>query len=381
MLSLFQDAPEAWLEEQFKHFHRHPELSAQEFETTARIKAILSEADIEIMDLPLETGLIAVIGKGEGPVAALRCDIDALPVQEETELDYASRQALCMHACGHDFHLTAVLGAALLLKQREANLKGRVKFIFQPAEEINRGARQILETGALNDVTQIFGIHSSPALPINTLGLRAGAVTAAVDRFAIKILGRGGHAAMPNQSLDPITAAAALVMNAQLLVSRRINPFHAAVLSFTHLDAGQTWNIIPESAFLEGTVRTHDPVDRADIAALLADMTRHTAAAHGLTGEFNWEAGPPAAINKAEAVDFATRIAGKSGFTVTDPEDSMIGEDFAFYLEEIPGCFIMVGTGLSYALHNPKFQVDPEALYPTVAYLADLAETFLDTKA
>ncbi len=377
MISLFYNAPEAWLEEQFKHFHRHPELSAQEYETTARLKSILTAAGIEIMDLPLETGLVAVIGSGDGPTVALRSDIDALPIQEETMLEYASERDLCMHACGHDFHTTAVLGAALYLKKREADLKGRVKLIFQAAEEINRGAMQVLESTALDDVSMIFGIHSSPALENGSLGIRSGAVTAAVDRFAIKITGRGGHAAMPNQSLDPITTAAALVMNAQTIVSRRISPFHSAVLSFTHIEAGQTWNIIPESAFLEGTVRTHDPEDRKNIKDRLYEMTKLTASAQGLTGEFNWEAGPPAVINEEEAASFAAAIAKKSGFRVRDPEDSMIGEDFAYYLERIPGCFIMVGTGLSYALHNPKFKVDPKALRPTASYLAELAESWL----
>lgn len=380
MFTPFISKPEQWLKNQFEYFHQHPELSNLEFQTTARLKSILEQADIEILDLPLATGLVAMVGRGEGPVIAVRCDIDALPIEEETMLSYASRNSVCMHACGHDFHTTTVLGMALLLKQQEDKLQGRVKIIFQPAEEINKGANQVLDTAVLDDVEQIYGIHCSPALPCGTLGIKAGAVTAAVDRFSVKLLGRGGHAAMPNQSIDPITAASALVMNAQSIVSRTINPFNSAVLSFTRITSGQTWNIIPDSAFLEGTVRTHDPADREWIEQRLGDLASHIAAAHGLSSEFFWEAGPPAVINNPDSAGFAAAIAGLEGLTVTDPEESMIGEDFAFYLERIPGCFIMVGTGLSHALHNPKFQVDQKALYPTASYLAKLVTGYLANK-
>ncbi len=377
MSDLFGRDPEAYLIEAFRQFHMHPELSGEEVETTRRIREILEQAGIEILDLPLRTGLVAVLGHRGGKVLALRADIDALPIEEETELVYRSVSPLRMHACGHDFHLTSLLGAALFLKANEAKLRGLVKFIFQPAEEINRGAKEVLETKVLDDVDRIYGIHAAPDMATNQLGIKTGAVTAAVDRFAVLLNGRGSHAAMPHEGLDPVLAASGLVMNAQSLVSRRSNPFHAVVLSFTHLAAGNVWNVIPDTAFLEGTVRTLNPRDREEILENLGEMVHLTARAHGLTADFTWEEGPPAVINAEAPTRMAVDVASEMGFELVVPPDSMIGEDFAFYLERIEGCFILVGTGHSYALHNPKMEVDPAAIWPTSKLLAKLAMSYL----
>ena len=186
------------LEEEFKWFHSHPELSFEEFETTKRVRQLLENAGIEILDLPLRTGLVAVIRGGEsGPTIAIRTDIDALPIQEKTSLAYRSIHSNVMHACGHDFHLTSVYGAALQLHALRKDLKGTIKIIFQPAEEIFSGAVHVMETGVLDDVDAIFGLHANPSLPIGTVAIKTGSVTAAVDRFQITLRGVGTHAATP----------------------------------------------------------------------------------------------------------------------------------------------------------------------------------------
>lgn len=369
-----------WTKEQglafFQDLHRNPELSGEEVRTTEQIRAVLTAYNIEILDLPLKTGLVAQIGSGQEPIVALRCDIDALPVDEKSGLPYASETEGTMHACGHDFHTTTVLTTALLMKARQSAIPGTVRFIFQPAEEINRGAMQVLETKALDDVEAIFGIHCSPDLPVGTIGLKNGAVTAAVDRFFIRIFGKGGHAATPHGTLDPIVAAGHLVTAAQSIVARRIDPFHSAVLSFTRIAGGQTWNVIPDEVVLEGTVRSHDRADRELIQTRLEALCQSLALAHEMKVAFEWEAGPPATDNQAELVSLAREQALHLDFEVRTPIDSMIGEDFAYYMETIAGCFIMVGTGLSAPLHNPTFEVDPQAIRPTALLLQKIVEAY-----
>lgn len=357
----------------FRDFHQNPELSGQEYKTTAKIRSILEAAGIEILDLPLKTGLVARIGSNKGKPIALRCDIDALPIHEESGLSYASQTASCMHACGHDFHLTSMIGAARFLKQREDELNKEVLLIFQPAEEVNGGAQQVLATGALESVDRIFGIHCSPLQQVGTLGIKAGAVTAAVDRFEVHLSGKGGHGAMPHQTADPIPVLANLILAAQTIVGRNVNPFSKTVVSFTHVEAGQTWNVIPDTAYLEGTVRSLDPGDRIMIEQRLRELAEHTARAHRLDAVVKWMPGPAATINTGAEAQIATDVALDCGFMLQEPLDSMIGEDFAYYLQTKPGCFIMIGTGLSHPLHNPQFTVDPKAIWPTSQYLAALA--------
>ena len=359
----------------FENLHQEPELSGQEYLTGAKIRAVLEAYDVHVYDLDLETGLVARIGLGGQPVLALRCDIDALPVEESSGLAYASQIPGRMHACGHDFHTTTVLLTTLLLKSVEASIQGTIKIIFQPAEEINKGAESILATGILDDVQSIFGIHCAPDLEVGQIGIIAGAVTAAVDRFAINILGRGAHAASPNLGSDPIVTAAQLVSAAQSIVSRRVDPFHSAVLSFTHIDGGQTWNVIPDRVFLEGTVRTHDAGDRAMIRNRLEAMTQAVAQAHDMEADFSWEPGPPATRNNEALADLAARIARDCLLDVVLPIPAMIGEDFAYYAERIPACFVMIGTGLSKPLHNPAIIIDQAAIPTTATYLFELLKS------
>lgn len=362
------------LEHEFRWFHSHPELSYEEYETTKRIRALMENARIEILDLPLETGLVAVIrGRQPGPVIALRCDIDALPIGEETDLEWKSQAPGRMHACGHDFHTTVLFGTALLLKAREQELCGTVKLIFQPAEESSLGALTIIETGVLEDVKAIFGIHSSSEFPVGTLGIREGSVTAAVDRFEITLTGSGTHGAHPDTGRDPIVAAAAIIASAQTIVSRNLNPFSAGLVSITRLSAGNTWNVIPETASLEGTVRTLSPVDRSLIESRLREVAEFTAKAYGVQAELDWTAGPPATDNDRFWAGLARDVAAGEGLKTKLPAPSLGGEDFAFYQQDINGLFIQIGTGASRPNHHPGFQVDPAALPGAAEFLSSLA--------
>ena len=362
------------LETQFKWFHAHPELSYQEYETTLRIKKLLKEHDIEILDLPLNTGLVAIIrGKYPGPVIALRSDIDALPVDEETDLQWRSKSEGKMHACGHDFHLTTIYGTALLLKKQEENIHGTVKLIFQPAEESSLGALKIIESKALDDVEAIFGIHSSSVFPVGTLGIKSGSITAAVDRFEIKLKGFGTHAAHPQQGKDPIVALGALINAIQTIVSRNTDPLSSGVVSITHVEAGKTWNVIPETAFLEGTIRTLELNDRKLYEERLREIVEYIGKAYQIDTEVKWIAGPGAVINDKEWSDFAKEVAKEDDINVASSAVSLGGEDFAFYLEKIKGTFIQIGTGETYPNHHPKFQVDPKALSLAAEYMSQLA--------
>lgn len=359
--------------DEFYWFHRHPELSYEEVETTKRLRDDLAAADIEVLDLPLRTGLVAKVGTGEAPFIALRCDIDGLPIQEESGLAYASEHAGRMHACGHDFHISAVLGSAYLLKAKERELRGTVYLIFQPAEEAPGGARKVMETGVLKDVQAIFGLHTSPLYDVGTLGIRSGAVTSSVDKFTVTFHGKGTHAAHPERGIDPIVMAASFVTAAQSIVSRNIDPAHPGLVSITHIESGNTWNVIPESSWLEGTVRCLTAEDRKLIKKRIYELAEGQAASFGGHAELTWYAGPPATDNTPDWTDFAIEVAKEAELDVVPAPVNLAGEDFAYYQEEIPGVFVLVGTGKSPANHNPKFHVDPAALGPAARYMARLA--------
>lgn len=359
--------------DEFYWFHRHPELSYEEVETTKRLREDLAAAGIEVLDLPLKTGLVAKVGTGEAPFIALRCDIDGLPIQEESGLAYASEHAGRMHACGHDFHISAVLGSAYLLKAKERELRGTVYLIFQPAEEAPGGARKVMETGVLKDVRAIFGLHTSPLYDVGTLGIRSGAVTASVDKFTVTFHGKGTHAAHPERGIDPIVMAASFVTAAQSIVSRNIDPAHPGLVSITHIESGNTWNVIPESSWLEGTVRCLTAEDRKLIKKRIYELAEGQAASFGGHAELTWYAGPPATDNTPDWTDFAIEVAKEAELDVVPAPVNLAGEDFAYYQEEIPGVFVLVGTGKSPANHNPKFHVDPAALGPAAKYMARLA--------
>lgn len=364
----------------FRHeLHRFPELSNQEFETTARLRRQLDDYQIRVLELPLVTGLVAEIGPETGPLVVLRSDIDALPIDEQSDVTFRSERPGVMHACGHDFHSSAALGAAILLKQQEANLTGRVRILFQAAEETGQGAPDVIATGALKDAVAIFGIHNDPSLPPGVIGSKAGPLTAAVDRFDITLTGTGSHAAKPHQGNDPIVIAAQIVSAAQTLISRNAPSGDNAVVSITQIHSGSTWNVIPDSAWLEGTVRSFSQETRERLEQRFREIVQGIGAAFAAEVTFNWHAGPPSVVNDAHWTDFALQQATASGFEARVVEASPIGEDFAFYQQQLPGAFMMIGTGEPYALHHPAFRINDDVLLPTARYLANLAVAALNS--
>ncbi|WP_310605610.1 amidohydrolase [Anaerosporobacter sp.] len=363
----------------FEWLHENPELAYEEYNTTEYIKEQLLKENITVLDLHLETGLVAQIDGGqEGSTIALRCDIDALPIQEESGLEYASKKAGLMHACGHDFHTAVMLGVAKVLNLYRKELKGSVKIIFQPAEEAPGGATKILEKDVLEDVKQIWGIHTAPGISVGTLAISEGAVMAAVDRFEIHVQGTGTHAAHPEEGIDPIVVMSAIVQSVQTIVSRNMNPFHANLISITRIESGNTWNVISEKGFMEGTVRTLDVEDRQRIRERLSDLASGIAKSYGAEATLSWYAGPPAVYNEASLCDFARKVADKIGAEVTEVEKSLGGEDFSLYQEKVAGAYIKVGTGGEHPIHHPAFIADQGALIPTVRYFVELAKESLN---
>ncbi|ADK06226.1 TPA: M20 peptidase aminoacylase family protein [Bacillus anthracis] len=361
-----------------RNLHEHPELSYEEFETTKAIKNWLEEKNITIIHSNLETGVIAEIsGNSNGPLIAIRADIDALPIQEETNLPYASKIHGRMHACGHDFHTAAIIGAAYLLKEKESSLSGTVRFIFQPAEESSNGACKVIEAGHLHGVQAIFGMHNKPDLPVGTIGIKDGPLMAGVDRFEIEIHGVGTHAAVPDAGVDPIVASSQIVMALQTIVSRNISSSHNAVVSVTNIHSGNTWNVIPEKATLEGTVRTFQNETREKIPALMKRIIQGVSDALGVKTEFRFYAGPPAVHNDTSLTNLSTQVAETMNLNIVSPTPSMAGEDFSFYQQEIPGSFVFMGTSGTHEWHHPAFTVDERALPVSAEYFALLAERAL----
>ncbi|MGG5794550.1 M20 peptidase aminoacylase family protein [Bacillus nitratireducens] len=358
-----------------RNLHEHPELSYEEFETTKTIKNWLDEKNITIINSSLETGVIAEIsGNNSGPIIAIRADIDALPIQEETNLPYTSKIPGKMHACGHDFHTAAIIGAAYLLKEKESSLSGTVRFIFQPAEESSNGACKVIEAGHLHGVQAIFGMHNKPDLPVGTIGIKDGPLMAGVDRFEIEIHGVGTHAAVPDAGVDPIVASSQIVMALQTIVSRNISSSHNAVVSVTNIHSGNTWNVILEKATLEGTVRTFQAETREKIPVLMERIIKGVSDALGVKTEFRFYPGPPAVHNDKTLTNLSIQIAEQMNLNVISPTPSMAGEDFSFYQQEIPGSFVFMGTSGTHEWHHPAFTVDEQALPISAEYFALLAE-------
>ena len=361
------------LKKAFYWFHSHPELAYEEYETTKKIKEFLTNHGVEVLPYELKTGLVAVVrGEKEGAVQAIRCDIDALLVDEKTDLYYRSGIAGKMHACGHDMHITAGIGCAVLLQENKADLKGTIKIIFQPAEETSLGALKILETDVMEDVECVWGIHADPTNEVGTVAIREGYVAAAVDRFEITVKGIGCHGAHPDDGIDPIPVAAAIIQALQSIVSRNVNAFHPSLLSVTRVHAGTTWNVIPSEAVMEGTVRTMEPADRILYEKRLRQIAEKTAQAYGAEAEVEWIAGSPAVYNHKDMAALCLQKAKELGLSTAVEESSLGGDDFAFYEEKIPGCYVKIGTGVGFPIHHPKFMVDPEVLLPAARFLAEL---------
>ena len=360
------------------YIHQHPELSGQEYQTTAFLEESLKELGIRILESGLKTGLIAEIGSGQ-PVVALRADIDALPILEQTNLPYKSQNPGVMHACGHDFHQTSLLGAAALLKEKEDQLEGTVRLIFQPAEEISEGASDVLATGLLEDVQGIIGFHNIPQLKAGQLALNAGAMMAGVEKFKVTVTGVSSHAARPDLGVDTVTAITTMVQNLQLLISRTVSPFETAVLSITHLDVGSTWNVLPKSGYFEGTIRSFNPSVQRELKEHFVSIVRHIAKSLEVDVAFEWGVTPPVTFNDEELTKVVWE-ASQDLAEVLPANPSTAGEDFAFYQERIPGVFAFIGSnGEPDApdLHHDHMTIDDAAFEVSVPYYVENAQALL----
>ena len=351
----------------------------KEYRTTSAVKTWLGQNGISLLDFPgMDVGAVAEIRGGfPGPTVAFRADIDALPVDEQSGVEFSSEVPGVMHACGHDFHTSVMLGAAILLQRERENLHGSLRFIFQPSEETAQGAKWVVEHGALQGVEAIFGFHNRPDLPAGTIGIREGPLMASVDRFEIDIEGRGGHAGMPENCVDPIVTGAQIVTALQSVVSRSLSPLENAAVSITRMTAGNTWNVIPASARLEGTVRTLQEEARKKIPRLIGRTASGVAAANGAVSEFRWYEYLPMVRNDPRFSDVVEEAAKTEGLPVVPARQNLGGEDFAYYQSLIPGFFVWIGSDGPEEWHHPKFTVDERALSMGARFFARLGRLLL----
>jgi IAA-amino acid hydrolase len=355
-----------------RELHRHPELMYEEVRTSACVARELTALGIPFRANVATTGIVAEIGPAGGPCIGLRADMDALPIHEETDLEFRSTIPNRMHACGHDCHTSMLLGAARLLKEQERLLPGRVKLLFQPAEEGGAGGLRMCEEGALSNpaVERMFGLHVWPHLPTGNIGSRAGTLLAAVTIFDITVTGVGGHAAMPHLTVDPIVAMSAIVSQLQMIVSRELDPLGAGVISITKVHAGDAHNVIPPAVQFGGTMRSLTSKGLQALKQRVSTMVRDLAAAHRCTADLTFVGDDyPATVNDAETWRAVASLGRDllGGEAVHELPPVMGGEDFAFYSERVPSCFVLLGVGnqdigATYGVHHPKFMVDEDAL-------------------
>lgn len=351
-----------------RHFHRHPELSFQEANTA---RAIMDEFDR--LEIPYEyggvgSGVVArLVGPGEGRTVAVRAEMDALPCAERTGLPFASEVPDRMHACGHDAHMAMVLGAAALLRRNPP--PGTTLFVMQPAEEAGNGACVMLESGMLRGVDAMFAGHVTHHYQVGEIMVSDGTITAQADKFAIHVRGKAGHGARPHEAIDAVVVAGVLITTIQTLVSREINPVHPSVITIGSVRAGSAHNIIAEDAHLEGTVRTTRPEDRRHIIQGLQRMAGALAVLHNATITVEFGESCPPVVNTIPETAVARRAAERTvGRERVLPQDypSMGAEDFSYYLEQMPGCYVRFGTrspdGEYVPLHSPSFTVDEQVL-------------------
>ncbi|HEY3328515.1 MAG TPA: M20 family metallopeptidase [Capsulimonadaceae bacterium] len=360
------------------YLHAHPEPSGFEADTAAFVATQLATLGLDSLRTGVGGhGVIAELrGDQPGPTVALRADMDALPILEQNQVDYCSTRPGVMHACGHDGHTTILLGAARILSQHLDAISGTIRFIVQPAEENVAGALKMCADGALDGVDAIFGLHGWPDLEVGQIGILKGPMMAAVDDFDIEIGGRGGHAAYPHRTVDPIVVGARIVDALQGLVSREIDPFDHAVVSVTKFVAGTTNNVIPSTALLSGTIRTLSGETRIRLVRRFHETVHGIATAAGATAIINHLPGPPPVINDDAATDRVGNVGaeavGDENVIVLD-HPSMGGEDFAVYLERIPGSFFRLGLGDVTNLHTPTFDFTDGALPVGVEMMCRLA--------
>lgn len=369
-----------------RDIHAHPELAFDEHRTAELVAKRLEAAGIETHRGIGRTGVVGVIRNGNSDRAiGLRADMDALPMQERNTFSHHSRHPGRMHACGHDGHTTMLLGAAEYLS-RHRDFDGTVVFIFQPAEEGDGGGREMVEDGIFErfPMSQVFGMHNWPGLPAGTFAVHSGPVMASADRFDIEITGHGAHAAMPHLGVDPIPAAAAMILSLQTIVSRHVDPAESAVVSVTQMHAGEAYNVIPDRAKLTGTVRAFSPDVQAQVEAAMQRICQGIGATHAVNVNFRYIRGYPATINSADEAAICARVAAAivgDHAVLTDEKPSMGAEDFAYFLQERPGAYVWIGNGPGEGgcmLHNPRYDFN-DAVIPTgVSYWVRLVETLLD---
>lgn len=369
--------------------HAEPEIGLQNPKTTAKIKAALAGLPLEFREGPSTTGLVAVLnGAGNGRTVLLRGDMDALPLQEDTGLDFASKTEGAMHACGHDSHVAMLVGAARLLCARREELAGSVMFMFQPGEEGYHGARFMLDDGLLNPLPDAaFALHVMPNAPHGVFSGKAGALLASADVIKVTVWGRGGHASMPHDAMDPVPVACEIVGAIQTFITRQISVFDPAVVTIGKVEAGTTNNIIPETAHLVGTIRTQSPATRAKVHAGLRKLAVGIADAHGARAEVEIIPGFPVTLCDPRAVDFGKRtveavFGAESWRTMSTPV--MGAEDFAYVLEKVPGAMFFLGASADgedwrscCGLHSNRMVLDETVMARGAALHAAIAERFL----
>ena len=363
--------------------HSHPELSGGE-ERTARVVAEM----LTRHGISHETrvggghGIVATIEGAAGPgrTFALRGDMDALPIQEENEVAYRSQNPGVMHACGHDGHTANLMGAALILNGMRDRFRGTVRCLFQPAEETVRGAEAMVEAGAVDGVDAIVMLHGWPDLKPGQIGVRSGPAMASADHFDILIRGKGGHAAYPHNTVDPIVVGTQIVAALQTLAAREVSPLAPVVVSVTRFQAGSAYNVIPDEAKLAGTVRTLDPKLRDEMAGKLERVVAGVCAALRAEYEFAYEYGTPVTVNTPEISDLVRAV----GRDLLGPENvvelaepTMGAEDFAYYVQKVPGAMFRLGTGCPYLLHTPKYDFGDAPLEPGIQMMVELTRRFL----
>ena len=363
---------EDWIIDLRRRIHRHPELMYEEVETSRLVQSTLTELGIDFKAGIAETGVMATLGNGNAPCIALRADMDALPIHEESDVEFRSQIDGKMHACGHDCHTAMLLGAARLLKECEPDLPGTVKLIFQPAEEGGAGGKRMREAGVLDDprVQRVFGLHVWHLAATGSIAGRSGTFLAATTCMEIKVQGKGGHAAMPYLTHDPVVTAAKIINEIQTMVSRETDPLTPLIVSITAIQGGQAFNVIPEQVVLRGTMRalSTQQIDQAKLR--LTSLTQQIAAANLCTADVTYPGQDyPATQNQPELWE-TTRQIWADAFgeqSVIESPPVMGGEDFSFFSERVPGCFVGLGIrnqqlGSVYSPHHPRFKVDESAL-------------------
>jgi amidohydrolase len=366
-----------------RHLHMYPELSGQEHQTSAYVAGVLSSLGLQMKEGIGGTGIMADL-KGQGNrMLGIRTDMDALPIAEQTGLEFASQQPGVMHACGHDLHTTLGLGTAMVLSQLE--LPGSVRFIFQPAEEIAQGASWMVAADVMAGVERILGVHVFPSIPGGSIGIRYGALTAAADDLEITIQGESGHGARPHEAIDAIWIAAKVITNLQQAIGRTQNPLRPVVLSIGKIEGGRAHNIIADRVTMQGTVRSLHPETHADLPDWVTNIVQQTCRTYGATAQVDYRRGVPSVQNDpylTQIVEAAAREAWGGDRVDILPEPSLGAEDFSMYLEKAPGSMFRLGVGYTdrknYPLHHPRFEVNEEAIYTGVVTMAYSAYQYLN---